>query len=251
MILYFSGTGNSAYVARRIGAAVGDETVDLFERLRDGDVSELTSDRPFVVVCPTYAWRIPRMVQRWLEHTPLTGNDAVYFVMTCGDSIGNAPAYLKKLCQAKRMTYMGCSEIVMPENYIAMFTTPDGEEAARIIAAAEPKIDQAAEAIAAGKPLPQRTASLVGRLCSGIVNDVFYPVFVSAKKFRVAEDCVGCGRCAVVCPMKNVVIKDGRPVWGDSCTHCMACICRCPQEAIEYGSHSKGLPRYVCPKEAR
>ena len=30
----------------------------------------------------------------------------------------------------------------------------------------------------------------------------------------------------------------------DSRTHCMACICYCPKEAIEYGKKSKGKPRY-------
>ena len=35
MILYFSGTGNSEYVAKRIGRAVDDTVVDLFERLRN------------------------------------------------------------------------------------------------------------------------------------------------------------------------------------------------------------------------
>lgn len=34
MILYFSGTGNSEYVAKRIGKAVGDEVLDLFSRLK-------------------------------------------------------------------------------------------------------------------------------------------------------------------------------------------------------------------------
>jgi len=38
-------------------------------------------------------------------------------------------------------------------------------------------------------------------------------------------------------------------LWKNTCTHCMACISRCPQEAIEYGEHSKGLPRHVCNKE--
>lgn len=43
MILYYSGTGNSAYAARRIAEAVGDEAVDLFSRLRDGDTSPVES----------------------------------------------------------------------------------------------------------------------------------------------------------------------------------------------------------------
>ncbi len=36
---------------------------------------------------------------------------------------------------------------------------------------------------------------------------------------------------------------------GDACTHCMACICGCPAEAIEYGSRSRGKARYQCPEK--
>ena len=45
----------------------------------------------------------------------------------------------------------------------------------------------------------------------------------------------------------GMLIKDGKPVWNGKCVHCMACICSCPTEAIEYGSKSKGQPRYTCP----
>lgn len=37
MILYYSGTGNSEYAAKRIGGEIGDEVLNLFEKLRDGD----------------------------------------------------------------------------------------------------------------------------------------------------------------------------------------------------------------------
>ena len=97
MILYFSGTGNSEYAAKRIGRELRDEVLNLFERIRNHDYSEIHSDSPWVVVVPTYAWRIPRIVQEWLENAALTGNRDIYFVMTCGGSIGNAGRYLEKL----------------------------------------------------------------------------------------------------------------------------------------------------------
>ena len=93
MILYFSGTGNSAYVAKRIGKMINDEVVHLFEKIKDNDFSPLQSKRPWVIVVPTYAWRIPRIVEYWLKNTPLQGNQDIYFVMTCGGSIGNAGKY--------------------------------------------------------------------------------------------------------------------------------------------------------------
>lgn len=132
MIVYFSGTGNSAYAASRIGEALHDEVLDLFERLRGQNFSPLHSDQPWVVVTPTYAWRIPRLVQEWLEKTPLTGSRDIWFVMTCGENIGSAEVYAEKLCAEKGLNCMGCLPVVMPENYIALFKTPD-EKAAKPI----------------------------------------------------------------------------------------------------------------------
>ena len=146
------------------------------------------------------------------------------------------------------MKYMGCSSITMPENYIALFSTPTKDEADKIIAAAEAVIDRTAEVIAEGSGFHKGSISFMDRMNSGIVNELFYPVFVHAKKFYVTDACISCGKCETVCPMQNITIKSGKPAWGDECTHCMACICRCPKEAIEYGTHSKGLPRYLFSK---
>ena len=245
MILYFSATGNSGYVAKRIADGLGDERLDLFDRIRDEDFSPITSKAPLVVVTPTYAWRMPRIVASWMERTPITAPAGAYFVMTCGGSIGNAGAYLKRLCAKKGLAYRGRAGIVMPENYIALFTTPAPAEAKRIIDAAEPAIDRVIECIKAGSALPEHAPSLTDRLSSGVVNDLFYPAFVRAVKFRVTDACISCGMCVRACPLANIRLEGGRPVWGSDCTHCMACINCCPKEAIEYGKHSVGLPRYT------
>ena len=248
MILYFSGTGNSAYAAKRIGGAIDDEAVSLFEKIRSRDFSQMRSERPWVLVVPTYAWRIPRIVEEWLERTDLAGSRDIYFVMTCGGSIGNAGRYLEKLCAARKFHYLGCVQIKMPENYLAMFSTPTQEEALDIIQQSEAVIDRAALTIKRGEPIPQPALTAQDKMNSGIINDIFYPAFAHAKKFSAADTCISCGKCVKVCPLNNIHLEAGKPVWGKNCTHCMACICRCPAEAIEYGKHSKGMPRYVCPK---
>ena len=77
-----------------------------------------------------------------------------------------------------------------------------------------------------------------------LVNPLFYTFYVKANAFAAGDACTGCGRCAVRCPMNNITLRGGRPVWGKACTHCMACICYCPTSAIEYGKKSLGKPRY-------
>ena len=94
------------------------------------------------------------------------------------------------------------------------------------------------------------------------MNAFFYRFIIKAGPFHSTSTCVGCGKCAAVCVENNIRLRDGRPVWGDRCTHCMACICGCPAGAIEYGRGaqgqprpqrasgraSRGKPRYQCPE---
>ena len=244
MILFFSGTGNSNYVAKRIADALGDALVNLNDRIKSGDTSSVETGERVIIVTPTYAWRIPRVVRDWLRKTELRGAKQVWFVMTCGSEIGNANKYNRDLCAEKAISCMGTAQIVMPENYIAMFSAPHADKARQIVAQAEPSIDRAIAAIQRNQSFAPTRNNLYDRFMSGPVNPIFYKFFVKADAFAASGACIGCGQCAKRCPMNNVTLKDGKPVWGRNCTHCMACICYCPKEAIEYGKKSVGQPRY-------
>ena len=244
MVLYFSGTGNSRYIAQHIAEAIGDELLSMNDRIKAGESSPVTSDKRLVIVTPTYAWRIPRIVRDHLAETDFPCGAQAWFVMTCGSEIGNAAKYNRALCQEKQLTYMGTAQIIMPENYIAMFNAPQAEEARQIISRAEPDIERVTLAIAANQEFTPPRNNLCDRFMSGPVNPIFYSFFVKADLFSADSTCTGCGQCARLCPTNSITIQNGRPVWGSNCTHCMACICRCPAEAIEYGKKSLGKPRY-------
>ena len=244
MILYFSGTGNSRYIAQRLAAATGDALMSINDRIRQGGTQSVDGGRRLVFVTPTYCWRIPRLVERWIRDTDFPGAMQAWFVMSCGDDIGNAGGGLSRLCAAKGWAYMGVAPVVMPENYLAMFPVPGPEEAEKIIRKAAPEIVRAAGHIRAGHAFPERRPGLLDRVKSGVINAPFYALCVRADAFRADERCTGCGRCAQLCPLGNIRLADGRPVWGADCTHCMACIAHCPVQAIEYGRRSAGKPRY-------
>ena len=233
MILYFSGTGNSRWAARQLAEHLGDgDIVSVNDALRQGSVPALRSERPFVVVAPTYAWRLPRVVDAWLRDARLEGSRDVYFVLTCGGSVGNAAKHARALCRDKGLRYRGLAEVVMPENYVALYDVPDEETCKRLLDAARSQLEGLAARIAAGEPLPEARPTAKDRFRSVPVN-------------------AACGLCAARCPLNNIALEGGRPVWKGTCTHCMACIGGCPAEAIEYGEKSKGRRRYYLKEGAR
>lgn len=247
MILFFTGTGNSEYAARRIGRITGETPVSLVNRIRSGDTSPLESETPWVVCAPIYAWQMPRIVRDHIAATELRGSRDVYFVLTCGGDTGNADKYARRLCESKGLNFRGLARVVMPENYIAMFSAPDEDEARRIVERAVPGIDGAAELIKEGRDLPPVKKGPLAGFLSAAVNKGFYASAIRDKDFFTTDACISCGLCARVCPLGNIELRDGRPVWKGNCTQCMSCICRCPVKAIEFGKKSVGKPRYICP----
>ena len=91
MIFYFSGTGNSEYVARRIATATGDGVSSIAEcvahRRFDFDASK---ERRVGFVFPVHFWGLPAIVAEFFEALTLAdaGRCFVYTVATYGTSTG-------------------------------------------------------------------------------------------------------------------------------------------------------------------
>ena len=244
MILYFSGTGNSQWAARRLAEALDDEVVSINCIMKEGTSAPLRSRKPFVFVAPTYAWRLPRVVDRWIRGASFAGSNDAYFVLTCGGSVGNAAAYAQKLCAGVGLRFRGLASVLMPENYLALYDTPDEAECRALIERAKPRIDEVADLVRRGEPLPEEPVTAKGRFRSGPENALFYPVLVHDAKFVATDACTACGTCVRRCPLNNIALAGGKPAWNGSCTHCMACIAGCPTRAIEYDQKSKARHRH-------
>ena len=243
MIYFFSGTGNSEYVAERLKKGPNERSLSLNKLVKDNIDLDVTDHR-VIIVTPTYAWRIPQIVETWIKKTRFRYKTSMYFVMTCGDDIGNASTYNKELCTSRDIKYMGTTQVVMPENYIALFDTPSKEEANKIVKKAEKTIDVILKTISDFQEFEPIKSNIKDKFVSKIVNPVFYAFVINDKKFKVSDKCVGCGKCAYLCPVNNIKLVKSKPQWKGYCIHCMACINRCPTLAIDYGKKSEGRYRY-------
>ena len=251
MIIYFSSTGNTRFVAEELAAKTGDTSLNLLKKIREKDFSAITSDKPFVICVPVYVCEIPPFVCEFIRNTPLEGNKNVYFIFTSGGYSGICSTMAKRLTRRKGLNYMGSADFKMPRNYIANNTYPEltGDEIRRRIKSSYDLIPEIAGYISNGERLVKCSKHVW--LFELIITVPFTPVWrrirQGTKKFVVSDKCVGCGKCAALCPLKVIrPDENGRPVWNAStCGHCMACIQNCPFEAIDYGNITQSKKRYT------
>ena len=251
MIFYFSGTGNSRFVAKGIAREIGQEAVDITTYTRTMERPDFTDTGVYVFVCPSYMSAPARAMTDFVEWAGFPQGVKAYFIVTCAASMGITPRVSSEICDKKGMKFMGAEQIEMPQNYIAHFTTKQVEENIDIIEKAENEIERISGLIRNGEVLECKKIGAVEYSVTKWVRDVYYKDFMKTKKFRATDKCIACGKCTKVCPLSNITIENKRPVWGDKCTHCMACINQCPVDAIEYGKGSVGKPRYKGPEAGK
>ena len=75
MILYFSGTGNSKYVASRIKDATDDEIFSIEDCIKVNNYKfSLDEGESLGIICPTYFFGVPVIVEDFLKRVRFTRN---------------------------------------------------------------------------------------------------------------------------------------------------------------------------------
>lgn len=244
MILYFTGTGNSAYIANELAKLINEELFSINDALKTNTKSSFNEDR-LVIVCPTYAWKIPNIIRDFIKNSEIKENTKIYFVMTCGGEVSNAGKYNEELCLEKKLQYMGTAPILMPDNYIIMFKPISLEKARKIIDDSKALVNDIATKINNNEPFKKLRVSLIDKLKSSSINKGFYKGYIDPKGWRVKDNCISCGICEKKCPLNTITLTNGKPTWNNNCTHCMACISYCPVGAIEFKNKTIDKKRYT------
>jgi ferredoxin/flavodoxin len=256
MVFYFSGTGNSLFVAKSIADRIGERPVSIVQTERDAKASgaerliaELEDGERVGMVFPVYAWGPPPPVLAFLERLELTNfnGNYVYAVVTSGKNTGNTLEIVAKHLAGRGYPMSSGFHVVMPNNYMIAGDVYPKEKEQRILREA----DDALPGIAAS--ISRREKGIFSAEKGAFpwfLSSVIHPAFLSnqhpARSFYATDACNGCGLCARVCTCDNIRV-DQRPVWGDHCTQCLACINYCPVRAIEYGRSTVGKGRYRHP----
>ncbi|MCI5773633.1 MAG: EFR1 family ferrodoxin [Erysipelotrichaceae bacterium] len=249
MILYFSGTGNTKFIANRLAAKLADDISDLGSIINNQDKWHFYSEKPFVIVCPIYAWRIPFKIENMLAKASFTGSKDIYFIFSMGGQFGAADKYVARLMQGNNLNIKGYTGILMPDNFTIVFNAPTAEESDHIISLALDKIDLIANKINDNLALSATKHHYIDNFLSTMVNHGFAKFMMSAKRFGCNDDCIHCNLCVNNCPTNNIRFNGDQLAFGNDCMFCLKCIQSCPTHAITYKGKKLAKGYYTCPKK--
>ncbi len=245
-LFYFTGTGNSLSVARKLSAKLKNVELISIPTLMN-DKSEISGEA-IGIISPIYMHNMPLIVTDFI--TKIKSADYLFFVYTGAGDMGKGDKIVRNHVSRNNLKLSALFNVAMPSNYTP-YGCPPLEKQKKLFAAAESRIDEIAEIITAKKAHFDKNST--GFFQKYIYPGLFYKLghkFINKMdgSFKLDEKCNSCGICEKVCPVNNVKLNDGKPEWMGNCQQCFACFQWCPEKAIQYGDKTVDIDRYHNPK---
>jgi Pyruvate/2-oxoacid:ferredoxin oxidoreductase delta subunit len=248
IIYYFSGTGNSLAAARIICRHLGDCELVPIASLPGTCMDSIPAADRVGIVCPVYDLGLPSIVAGFVQRLDLSRAGYSFAVLTMGGFGASALHQLDDLVFARSRRHLDAAFTVkMVGNFVPLYEPAKGTRREKILTDAEKRLDEIAAKIDMGLTMQPGSAVLTGLLKRFMYDGFIRQIHDADKNFLADEKCTSCGTCAEVCPVHNIDMVEGRPVWKHHCELCCACIHLCPVEAIQYGQKTKTRGRYRHP----
>lgn len=251
MLFYFTGTGNSLYVAQQIAEKQTQKLISIADCVKEMSFNfRLQDDEIIGFSFPIYFWGMPTIVEEFIRKLSFENYKGQYLfvVFNCGGSIGDTDRIFAKKLNRKGYKLTAPFSVFMPDNYILMMDllTPKDKINLLLTRADEHllKINDLITKREKGE-LPLHKKGFPW-LASALMHP-YYQHHRSTKPFHATENCTSCGLCEKVCPCKTISMKDGKPIWGKECTQCLACLHHCPVHAVQHGKKTYQRERYLNP----
>lgn len=225
MVFYFTATGNSLYIAKRLD----EKPVSIVQASRHNQTE--ISDGCVGIVFPIYAGRAPKIVIDFLKNSTIK-TDYLYFIGTYGNSDSAICKTLPEECKRLGIQIDYINTISMVDNYLPVF---DMEQEMKKDKDIEKKINEIIADISVQKKFIPKPTKQGLRLAKQVwVMEKLRLMVNDGSQLKLdTKKCSGCGICKKVCPLNNIIIGNGIAVRKNAkCEYCLACAQHCPQKAI-------------------
>lgn len=241
-IYYFSGTGNSLFVAKKI--------VEKFEGSELISIPKVVNKKVGIkgevigIVCPIYMYNIPLIVADFIRK--IESAEYIFLVYAGAGELGGGIKDLLKIFASQKLKLSSIFNIPMPSNYTPYGITPEDIQKERF-SNINSKVGDIVRIVKKGESYIDHstTSFFKSYIHPGILYRMGYSrINQLDKSFTADEKCNGCSICQEVCPVSNITMKDNKPEWKNQCQQCYACLQWCPTESIQAGKRTVGIKRY-------
>lgn len=255
VIYYFSGTGNTLFVARDIAKGLGASLVQIASLVDD---SVISIDSEVVgIVHPVYYGELPVIVREFAEKLNNLDGKYIFAVCTFGGSAGDSLRSLRKIIRSRGGELSATYGVHMPQNAFYKFWEKHQPLYRNWQQKKLKKVIRNTDARKTGDFFTNIVFDIIFKWIQAYVRPKYKQSFIKLSgassdlsveelihlndtSFYVTEECTGCGICARVCSVKNIAMAEGKPTWQHRCENCIACYNFCPEKAIRNGIASEG-----------
>jgi len=264
LFLYFSGTGNTDYVAHYLAQRLLAKALVEVE-LRSIEwqpAKEVTHFDLLAFGFPVYAGDSPRFVQDYLEQLPPGAGRGAFVFCTKGAYAASAVRLNLQRLAARGYTPLYGGDVIMPgtdglsmiskNSWMARKALQKDYKQLKDANRLANRVGSLLAELADGRPLETLRMRLPAELKLAASDRLWAFLYRSTEnwaraRLRADEQCEGCGLCARICPVDNVAVCDGHAQFDDHCVLCLRCLHACPQEAIQIGKLTAGKFRWRGP----
>lgn len=232
--IYLSGTGNTKHCIEKLTSLI-DASAETIPLECANVIDEIKKNDTIILGYPTQYSNAPYMVRNFInKNKSLWNGKKILCVATMGAFSGDGAGCTARLLKKYGAIILGGLHIKMPDSVCdSKLLKKTIEQNKAIVIKADKKIEFVVQQIKQGKyPKDGITFSshIIGLLGQRLW---FYRKTMDyTDQLKIDKNCIGCGLCVSLCPMKNISIRDGKAVADKKCTMCYRCISHCPQKAI-------------------
>ena len=238
-LVYFSGTGNTKFVATIIKRELEkyNKEVNLINIEKDKiDPKDYSS---IIIGGPVYVDRYPEILIKYMEENL---KDFKGKCMLFSTQASDKEAIVFQHC-IHRVAFLNITYtmfIPMPNNfYNFMFKKSSKEEENKLLSESKNIIKSGVKDFLEGKIKTYPKKNINEKIIDGVYH-IVYPYYANhiTKKISIDKDkCVNCKLCEKNCPVKCIKITD-KANFNKDCILCQRCMSSCPKGAFVYKDKS-------------
>lgn len=233
--IYFSGTGNTKFCTEYFLGSVSPSAIAY--SIEDSKAIEgIANNDEIIFGYPVYYSNLPKYVSDFIStNSDLWNEKKIFVIATMALFSGDGAGVAARLFEKYGAEITGGLHIEMPDCIADVKVLKRTYEKNRaIVKKAKKKITISAQKYKSGKPT--REGLNFGYRMAGFLGQRLY--FMNKTKSYTDKlkinpaNCIGCGKCANVCPMNNIDVIGRKAVPKNLCTMCYRCVNVCPKKAI-------------------